>query len=203
MNKGLFISFEGLDGSGKTTQINLLYKFLLSKNLDVLMLREPGGTFISEKIRELLINYDMSPYTEALLYAAARAELVNSNIKNAIEEKKIVLCDRFLDSSIAYQGYARNLGSENIYNINKFGINDLMPDLTFFMDISPEESLFRRTSAAVPDRIESEKIEFHHKVYQGYLDLCLKFPKRIHKINALGNADYIHNEIIDIIINFI
>ncbi|MDR2940683.1 MAG: dTMP kinase [Clostridiales bacterium] len=196
MYRGLFISFEGLDGSGKTTQVKMLYDYLIEKNIPAIMLREPGGAFVSEKIRSIIMENDISPYTEALLYAAARAELVGSVIKPSLLAKKIVVCDRFIDSSVAYQGYARGLGAENILNINKFGIGGLLPDITFFMDITPEASLKRRENATGLDRIESEGLAFHEKVYSGYKDLFLKFPGRIHRIDALGETVKIHNEII-------
>ena len=139
--KGKFITVEGTDGSGKSTQLKLLMDYLGTKNCDVVFTREPGGTEISEKIRDVILdinNKEMTDMTEALLYAAARAQHVQQKIIPAINEGKVVICDRFVDSSIAYQGAARGLGTDNIMQINSFALNGIMPDLTLFFDLPPE-----------------------------------------------------------------
>ena len=149
MNKGLFITFEGIDGCGKSTQLNLLYEYLRGKGYDVKLTREPGGSSIGEKIREILLdksNSDMTDVTEALLYAASRDQHVSTVIKPALEEGKIVLCDRFIDSSEAYQGFGRGLGSEYIHEINGKVMNNL-PDITFYFKLSPEEAAKRIAKA--------------------------------------------------------
>ncbi|MBF8983660.1 dTMP kinase [Lutibacter sp. B2] len=197
--KGLFISVEGPDGSGKTTQIQELEKYFKDKNYDVVVTREPGGTPISEKIREVILdinNKDMDFVTEALLYAAARAQHVSQVIKPAILDGKIVICDRFVDSSIVYQGIGRNLGMKTVENINNIAINGYMPDITFFFKLSPEIGIYRKTKQGSKDRLESEKIAFHKKVFEGYEQLEKMHPQRIIGIDANRSIKEIYNEII-------
>ena len=196
MKKGHFITFEGGDGSGKSTQINILKDKLIKDGYDVILTREPGGTQISEKIREIILdkeNSEMNDMTEALLYAAARAQIVNQVIRPAIQEGKVVICDRFVDSSIAYQAYGRNLG-ECVSIINSFAIDECMPKLTFFLKIAPEVGN-KRISKREHDRIELASDDFREKVYEGYLMLEKQFPDRIVSIDAGRTIKEISNVI--------
>ena len=185
--RGLFITFEGLDGCGKTTQIKLLKDYLEGQGRKVVLTREPGGTKISEDIRDIILdvaNKEMSYTCEMLLYAAARAQLVQQVIKPSLEEGAVVLCDRFVDSSYVYQGFARGLGIEKVHKINQIAMDEVAPDITLFFDITPEVSLQRRMKVSTGDRIEKEQLEFHQKVYEGYKYLASKYPDRIKIIDA-------------------
>lgn len=197
MKQGLFITMEGPDGSGKSTQIEAIKQFFEDKGEQVIITREPGGTQISEKIRTLLLdrnNVEMDPMAEALLYAASRAQLVAEIIKPALERGVHVICDRFVDSSIAYQGFGRGLG-DSVAVINAYAVNNCMPDATFLMKLNPEIGKSRiRTSDQ--DRIEMEKLEFHNKVFAGYEALELEFPDRIVGIDATRNITEISDEIL-------
>ncbi|NLM74550.1 MAG: dTMP kinase [Clostridiaceae bacterium] len=188
MKKGFFITFEGNDGSGKSTQIKFLSDYLKKKGMEVTIVREPGGTPIGEKIRDLLLdkeNKEMCAVTEMLLYAASRAQLVHSVIGPDIEAGKVVICDRFVDSSYAYQGMGRGLGIKTVSTVNSFAIGKYMPDLTFFMDIDADTAMSRRNSSGEEaDRIESEKMEFHRNVYEGYNTLVSLYPDRIKRIDT-------------------
>jgi len=187
MKKGLFITFEGGDGSGKTTQINLLREYIAGKGMDVVTVREPGGVPVSEKIREIILdnrNTDMDNITEMLLYAASRAQLVSQVIIPALDSQKCVICDRFVDSSYVYQGIARGLGLEIVKTVNDIATHNIVPDITFFMDIDPATALKRRFDATEPDRMESEDFSFHMKVYEGYVEIAGMFPDRIKRING-------------------
>lgn len=194
----MFISFEGPDGSGKTTQIELLAEYLKSKGFDVLMTREPGGTAISEKIRQIILdpdNNEESEVTEALLYAASRAQHVAEKIKPALNRGSIVLCDRFMDSSIAYQAYARGLG-DDVIAINLFAIQGCSPDLTFFLDLDPEIGQKRQIARGKLDRLEQEGLAFQQKVYDGYKQLIAKYPRRFRVIDANRSLEEISKDII-------
>ncbi len=183
----LFITFEGIDGSGKTLQIKLLKEKLENIGLDVLVAREPGGTKIGEKVRNIVIdknNTEMSYTTEALLYATSRAQLVDEVLKPALAEGKIVVLDRFVDSSIVYQGKVRGLGEELIVDINKYATNGLVPDITFLLDVTPEVSIKRRNKRFNVDRLESEGAEFFQNLRHEYLHLASKERKRIVVINS-------------------
>ena len=185
--KGFFISFEGNDGSGKSTQIQLLYDYLINKGYDVLITREPGGTRLGEKIRELILdteNKEMTTITEMMLYAAARAQLVSEVIEPALKQGYIVISDRFVDSSLVYQGIGRQLGIERVMNVNQNAINGVLPDITFFIDLDPEIALNRRKATTKADRLESEKLEFHRMVYMGYKKLVELYPERIKSIDG-------------------
>ena len=200
--KGKFITVEGTDGSGKSTQLKLLMDYLGTKNCDVVFTREPGGTEISEKIRAIILdinNKEMTDMTEALLYAAARAQHVQQKIIPAINEGKIVICDRFVDSSVAYQGAARGLGADNIMQINSFALNGIMPDLTLFFDLPPEKGILRKKNEKELDRLESEKLDFHVNVYEGYKKLCSQYPDRIKAISADDTVENINRQVIEII----
>ncbi len=197
---GLFITIEGTDGSGKSTQIDLLSKYLTSKGYNVICTREPGGTPISEKIREIIIdknNSDMTDMTEAMLYAAARAQHVSQVIIPALNEGDIVISDRFTDSSVVYQGFARSMGERFIKNINKYATGDLDPDITFLLKLKPEEGLARKKAQAELDRLEAEKFSFHQRVYDGYVRLAKRHKERIKVIDALKSIDEIHSEIVE------
>lgn len=186
--KGKFIVFEGIDGSGKTTQINLLAEDLRSRGFTVLDTREPGGTRVGESIREILLNPaygELDPRAEALLYAAARAQHVAQVILPALNKGKIVLCDRFLDSSLAYQGFGRGIGVNLLRRINEPATDGLVPDLTIILDSGIENGMDRISqSGRDVDRIEREARTFHRKVRSGYLELAAREPCRYKVINA-------------------
>jgi dTMP kinase len=197
--KGLFITLEGPDGSGKTTQAEALVAYLRKKGLQVVMTREPGGTVISEQIRNILLdkkNQMMDNMTEALLYAASRAQHVAEVIQPALKEGKIVICDRFLDSSIVYQGIGRGLGLEMVQKINEFAVRGCMPDITFLLKLPPRAGLERKYDQGDGDRLENESIYFHEQVYRGYQLLEEQEPERIKGIDARKTPEEIHLEIV-------
>jgi len=186
---GYFITLEGGEGAGKSTVLKSLQHDLENEGYDVLATREPGGIDIAEKIRQIILTPEhtaMDGRTEALLYAAARRQHLVEKIFPALEKGKVVLCDRFIDSSLAYQGYARGLGMDEVFSINQFAIQNCMPDLTLFFDIIPKKGLERISSNIDRERnrLDLEKIHFHEKVYEAYHMLVKKFPERIKVINA-------------------
>jgi dTMP kinase len=188
--KGLFITFEGVDGCGKSTQQRFLGEYLTENGYEPVFTREPGGCALSEKIRDLLLdveNSEMDEKTEALLYAAARAQHIAQVIRPALDEGKIVLCDRFIDSSLAYQGVGRGLGIQNIMEINRFAIGGIMPDKTFFLDFPPELAFERMSKKRVHDRLELEEMEFHKMLYKGFVELSRLYPERVIRVDASGN----------------
>ncbi|MDI3534048.1 MAG: dTMP kinase [Thermosediminibacterales bacterium] len=196
--KGFFITLEGPDGSGKTTQIKLITNFFQKRGMDFILTREPGGTPIGEEIRRLLLdknNSDMEPEVEALLYAASRAQHVKQVIIPALKNGLVVICDRFLDSSIVYQGISRGLGIKTIEKINELAVFGLKPDLTFVLDISPEIGIMRKKMNKSIDRIETEDLEFHRMVQNGYLMLAEREPDRIKVINAENSIEEVYKEI--------
>ena len=189
MSKGLFITFEGGEGCGKTTVIKALVKELEKEGLQALLTREPGGSLIAEQIRNVILdraNTLMDPRTEALLYAASRRQHLVEIVLPALKEGKMVLSDRYLDSSLAYQGVARGIGIEEVFSINKFAIDQTMPDLTFFLDLEPEKGLerIRQHRSDEVNRLDLEKLSFHQKVYEAYKLLAQKYPERIVTIDA-------------------
>ena len=195
--KGLFIVMEGPDGSGKTTQINLLKEYLEEAGYECLITREPGGTVIGEEIRQLILNpehKEMSPVTEMLLYAASRAQLVHEVIGPALEEGKIVISDRFVDSSIVYQGIARKLGISTVSAVNAPGIGIYRPDGIFFIDLSEAEGLRRKKEQKNLDRMEQEGIDFHHMVSEGYRKVLSGRPE-VMKIDGGRSIDTIQKKI--------
>lgn len=195
--KGIFITFEGPDGSGKTTQIRLLAKYCEEMGYETVLTREPGGTPISEAIRGLLLdpaNKEMDGVTEALLYAASRAQHVAEKIRPALDRGCVVLCDRFMDSSIAYQGYARGLG-DDVRVINEFAVQGTQPDITFFMDLSASLGKLRVASARDLDRLEQEDLSFHNAVYEGYQQLKEIYADRYVCIDASRTIEEIASEI--------
>lgn len=201
--RGIFIVLEGPDGSGKSTMAKKIGEYFSEQGREIEFTREPGGTKISEKIRELILdnnNTEMDYRTEALLYAAARAQLVNEKIIPWLEQGKIVISERFVYSSLVYQGIGRGLGIREIKNINDFGTVNLMPHLVLLLDVNPEKGLRRKLNIDGGDRLENESIDFHKQVYEGYKELALSCPE-IKTINAERTIDEIFNEIKNIIIS--
>ena len=192
MKKGIFITFEGNDGAGKTTVCKAIYKKLLEQGYDVIYTREPGGSQIAEKIRDILLNthnQSMDPRTEALLYAASRRQHLVEKILPALEKKQIVLCDRFIDSSLAYQGYARKIGMSSIWSINQFAIDGHMPDRTIFLSVSIETGQKRMDIRGEKKRLDLEGTDFHQAVRKGYEILCEQQKDRIVVIDAEPELD--------------
>lgn len=205
--KGLFITFEGNDGSGKSSALQAVKQELKELGYDVLYTREPGGSPIAEKIRELILdkaNLGMDDKTEALLYAASRREHITKTIIPALNEGKIILCDRFLDSSLAYQGYARELGVENVLNMNQFATEGLFPDLTILVCVHPEIGMSRiKKDERDMDRLEIEKMTFHTKVYEGYLKVADQYNNRIVAINGEQTKEEVLQAVKDVLYPFI
>ena len=196
--KGLFITLEGSDGCGKSTITKLLTNYLKGEGYNIVTTREPGGTKISEMIRDIILdskNTKMSSITEALLYAASRAQHVEEIIIPALKEGKIIICERFIDSSLVYQGIGRNLGINKIKEINDFATQNIEPDLTLFFDISPKQAINRRKNRREKDRLERESVKFHKDVYEGYLKIIDMYPERIKTIDAAGNLDFTFNQV--------
>lgn len=181
MNKGIFITFEGPEGSGKTTHARLLVDYLKKKGEDVVYTREPGGTPIGAEIRKILLTKDMDALTEAFLYVADRREHVVKVIRPALSSGKIVISDRYFFSSWAYQGWGRGLKLQTVWELSMLATERLMPDFTFIMDIPVEEGLARLKEK---DRLESEDIEFHKKVRQGFLELAKMFPEKVFVVST-------------------
>ncbi len=201
--KALFVTFEGPDGSGKTTISNLVHEKLQLLGYDSLYTREPGGIGISEDIRDIILdtkNTNMDIRTEALLYAASRRQHLVEKIIPALESGKIVVCDRFVDSSLAYQGFARNIGVKKVLDINEFAIEGHHPDMTIFLDISAEEGLNRIKGRNYKDRLDLESVDFHNKVYEGYQLVLKKYEERMRIINAEKTIEEIVDEAIEIIV---
>ncbi|MFP7300285.1 dTMP kinase [Neobacillus niacini] len=200
MKSGYFITFEGPDGAGKTTIISMVAEELK----EALLTREPGGIDIAEQIRSVILDKDntaMDPRTEALLYAAARRQHLVEKVKPAIENGKVVLCDRFVDSSLAYQGHARGLGIDEVFTINQFAIEKMMPDLTIYFDIEPEIGLQRinKNKGREVNRLDLEKLDFHQKVREGYHLVMERFPDRIVKIDASGEVNDVFDRTMEIL----
>lgn len=199
-----FITFEGPEGSGKTTIINMLNEKLCQDGYDVLLSREPGGSRISEIIRNIVLdpeNKELSPSAEALLYAASRAQHFDEKIAPALEKNKVVLCDRFIDSSLVYQGIGRKLGVKEVYEINRFAIKDVLPTLTIFFDIEPSLGLerIRQNSNRKYDRLDMESLSFHEEVYEGYKMIANLYPDRIKIINARNSVEEVFNDVLKVI----
>lgn len=199
MKRGIFITMEGPEGAGKTTITQMLGKALQQEGYQVLLTREPGGVPISEQIREVILNKDntaMDSRTEALLYAAARRQHLVEVVMPELERGGLVLCDRFIDSSLAYQGHARGLDIEEVYNINKFAIGDMMPDATLFFDIDPEEGLRRIQSNGEREvnRLDLEALDFHKKVCEGYQFIINRWKERFIIVDAGRTIDEVFEE---------
>jgi len=204
MKKGLFIVFEGGEGTGKTTAIDAIYNWIIENNFKCIKTREPGGIKIAEQIRQVILNTEndtMDARTEALLYAAARRQHLVEKVIPAIEEGLIVLCDRFIYSSLAYQGYARNLGIEEVMSINKFAIGEYMPDLSILFDLDPKIGLERINSNKQREinRLDLEKIDFHERVRLGYNVVYEDNKDRIIRIDAELSKENVVNEIKNIL----
>lgn len=199
MNRGLFITFEGADGCGKTTQLNLLEKYLIDKGLDVIVTREPGAKGLGEKFREILLNYDgiVSDRCESFLFLADRAQNIDTIVKPAVSSGKIVLCDRHIDSSVAYQGYGRGLDIQQIKNLNTIAAGGMLPDLTLVFDIDIETSMQRVGNNK--DRMENSGNEFFNRVRNGYLELAKLEPDRIKVVDSTASIDDIHNKVKNIV----
>jgi len=191
--RGKLITLEGIDNSGKSTQVKKVFSYLKRKGYPAILVREPGGTEISEKIRKILLsqkNHEMSPITELLLYQAARAQLVKEVILPALKRGEIVICDRFYDSTTAYQAYARGLDLNLIQKLNSFASSGIVPDLTIVMDLKPETALERaRKTRKTPDRLEREKLRFHRQVRAGYLAIAKKEPVRVKVIDGHDSVE--------------
>lgn len=202
MSRGLFITIEGIDGSGKSTHASMLANYLNERGIPSVLTREPGGTRIGEQVRSILldnVNSDMAAMTEVLLYAASRAQHVAQVIKPALEQGKVVLCDRFVDSSLAYQGYARGLGLDTVEAINEHALGGVWPDITLLLDISPEIAWKRILRDGFKDRLESEGLELLKVVYEGYIDIARRYNDRFYIINAADGVNDIHKKILSII----
>lgn len=200
--KGKFITFEGCEGVGKTTQVELLKKYLKNTNQQAIFLREPGGSKISEQIRKLILsteNVAMTDECEAFLYSSARAQLVGEIIRPALNNGNLVICDRFIDSTFAYQGVARGLGEDYVDNLNRLACKDVIPEVTIFLDLEPSKGFARKGGADKNDRIEQEKADFHQKVYQGYKLASQKYADRIVCIDASRSIENIHSDIIGVL----
>lgn len=187
--KGTFITFEGPEGSGKTTVARMVLESLNEEGYEVLYTREPGGIDIAEQIRKVILdpkNTAMDAKTEALLYAASRRQHLIEKVLPALEKGTVVICDRFVDSSLVYQGVARGLGIEAVYQMNLFAIEDVMPDATIFFDVAPEIGLKRIAENAHREvnRLDLETLDFHHHVYEGYQEVLRRYPERITRVDA-------------------
>ncbi|MDW4524807.1 dTMP kinase [Rossellomorea marisflavi] len=208
MMNGSFITVEGPEGAGKSTVLAVLAKRLEEDGVPVVITREPGGIKIAEQIREVILhteNTEMDERTEALLYAAARRQHLVEKVLPALREGNVVLCDRFIDSSLAYQGKARGIGMDAIEEINAFAIEDHMPDLTLYFDIEPEEGLNRinQHKGREVNRLDLESVGFHHKVREGYLELVNKYPNRIQVVDASRSVTAVADAAYEIVKGFL
>lgn len=204
--KGLFITLEGPDGSGKTSVANAVCEKLEQMGIGVVHTREPGGIDIAEQIRNIILdpkNTAMDGKTEALLYAASRRQHLVEKVFPAVKEGKIVICERFLDSSLAYQGYGRGLGIDEVLGINLFAIDNTYPDLTIYLDVDEEVGLSRLKDRNFKDRLDQESIDFHHKVKQGYDEVLKKFKDRIIVVDASKPKEEVYSEVLNIILQTI
>lgn len=203
MKKGIFITFEGADGCGKTTQIEVIKKYLDENNIENVLTREPGGSDLGLELRKILLHYDkpVSNIAELFLYLADRAQHTEYTIKPLLDEKKVVLCDRYIDSTVAYQGYARKGDINKIIKLNDLVTNSLKPDLTIVFDI--DSNVAQSRLKGEKDRLEKEGLEFHKALRQGYLELAKNNPERIKVINADDTIENIHKKCIELIKGFI
>ncbi len=196
---GIFITLEGGEGSGKTTIILSIEKYLKENGYDVVTTREPGGVPIAEQIRNVILdvnNTKMCNETETLLYAASRMQHLHEKVIPALNEGKVVICDRYLDSSLVYQGYARGIGIDNVLNANCFAL-DHMPDVTFFIDVTPEVGLQRISGRDKIDRLDKESLSFHQRVYDGYVKLSEQYPDRIKRIDGQRDKEEVIADVIE------
>lgn len=201
--EGLFITFEGIEGCGKSTQANLLYDFLMNKNMECVLTHEPGGTPISEEIRSILLdnkNSEMVPLAELFLYYASRAQHTYEKIMPALREGKNVISDRYYDSTIAYQGEGRGIPNQKVCEINNFATGGLIPQITFLIDIPADVGIGRLTTK---DRIEKEKLEFHNRVRGAFLTIARENKERVKIIDGMKPIEDIHKEIVNIVLKYI
>ncbi|MDD5439112.1 MAG: dTMP kinase, partial [Candidatus Omnitrophica bacterium] len=192
LKKGLFVTFEGPEGSGKTTHCRAIYGWLRNRGYDCVLVREPGGTAIGEKMRDLLLdrrNKGISPRVELFLFETSRCQLVQEIIVPALKKKKIVLCDRFTDSTVAYQGYAGNMPIDDVTRMNDIATGGLKPDVTILLDIDPAAGMERRAKEQKRDRIELKSMRFHHMVRRGYLEQARRDKRRIRVVRASGEIE--------------
>ncbi len=202
MHRGKFITFEGCDGCGKSTQLQLFSEYLTKENIPHIFTREPGGGKISEQIREILLggkNSEMTDECEALLFAAARTQHLADRVEPALKEGKLVICDRYVDSSLAYQAYARGLGVEFVTKINSFALDNYLPDLTIFIDLSPAEAFARKKGADENDRMELAGMAFHERVYAGYKKIAEENPERVACVDGRKSPQGIFEEILQVL----
>ena len=202
MQRGKFITFEGCDGCGKSTQLKLLSAYLTENNIPHIFTREPGGGKISEAIREILLsgkNADMTNECEALLFAAARVQHLHDRVEPALKEGKLVICDRYVDSSLAYQAYARGLGTEFVSKINAYALENYRPDVTIFIDLSPKAAFERKHGADKNDRMELAGMEFHQRVYEGYLAIAKSEPARVARVDGAQTPNEIFAEVVRVL----
>jgi len=201
--KGFFITFEGTEGSGKTTVIEKVEKYYIKQGYQVIRTREPGGSKIAEDIRNVILdvnNTNMDSITEAMLYAASRRQHLVEKVIPYMEKGYIVLCDRFIDSSLAYQGHARNLGIEKVYQLNLIATNGLLPDATIYIDVKPEVGLARiKSNNREQNRLDLEKLSFHDKVYEGYHIVSEMFKDRFKVINGEQDREKVFNDTIEVL----
>ncbi len=196
--KGRFISLEGIEGSGKSTQVSFVIDYLQSKNIEVVSTREPGGTLVSERIRDVLLDNQLPSMhmdTELMLMFAARVEHVKRVILPALDSGQWVVCDRFYDATYAYQGYGRQIDLKRIDALKEFSVGDLAPDLTLLLDVTLDVSMERVTKRGNKDRFENEKIQFYEKVREGYLAIAKNDPDRVVTVDATGMIDEVQAEI--------
>ena len=199
---GKFITFEGCDGCGKSTQLRLLNEYLTAQNVPHIFTREPGGGKISEEIREILLNgknSEMTDECEALLYAAARAQHLRDRVQPALEKGELVICDRYVDSSFAYQAYARGLGMDFVRKINDFALEQFSPDVTVFIDLTPEEAFARKHGAEENDRMEQAGLPFHRRVYEGYKAVAKEYPSRFVCVDGRKTPQEIFEQVISVL----
>lgn len=205
--KGFFITFEGTEGSGKTTVIEKVEQYYLEKGYKVIRTREPGGSKIAEDIRNVILdvnNTAMDSITEAMLYAASRRQHLVEKVTPYLEKGYIVLCDRFIDSSLAYQGYARGLGIDKVYQLNLIATNGILPDVTIYIDVKPEVGLSRiKNNNREENRLDKESIKFHENVYEGYRQVSLMFKERFKVINGEQEREAVYNDTINVLNNII
>lgn len=205
MNMKNFITFEGGECSGKTTIIAEVCKKLEELNIEYITTREPGGIRIAEDIRNIILdikNTDMTSECEALLYAASRMQHLSQRVIPALNEGKVVLCDRFLDSSLAYQGYARDLGMDMVLKANSFAL-DYLPELTIFIDVLPEVALKRLSGRDKSDRLDLEAEEFHTKVYEGYQEVLKMYPERVVRIDGNNSLERVTEDCVNAVLKYL
>ncbi len=202
--KGKFVTLEGCEGVGKSRQLKMLEEYLSSNKIKYYLTREPGGTLVSEKIRTILLdkaNVSMTDECEAMLYASSRIQLLREEVEPRLAKGELVICDRYVDSSLAYQGYARGLGVDFVEKINHVALTEFAPDCTIFLDLTPEQAFKRKGGVDKTDRLELSGLEFHNAVYNGYKELAKKYSNRFEVIDASGEKEQTHQKIINALKN--